>query len=72
VSRKRLAENHRLIGDQEHAVERRMLRQADQLPDPAHMRERARAVSGSADRHLEEAQRLDEESGAAEGQPDSP
>jgi hypothetical protein len=72
VSRKRLAENHRFIGDQEHAVERRMLRQADQVPDPGHMRERARAISATADRHLEEAQRLGEESGAAGDPSDTP
>jgi hypothetical protein len=44
VSKERLAETHRLIGEQVHAVERRMLDQVDQVPDPEHMRERALAI----------------------------
>ncbi|WP_138759338.1 hypothetical protein [Modestobacter altitudinis] len=58
MSKKRLAEAHRQIGEAEHALEQQMLRQADTLPDPEHMRERARRISESADRHLAQAKRL--------------
>jgi hypothetical protein len=62
VSKKRLAETHRQLGEAEHAVERRMLDQADNVPDPEHMRERAHRISESGDRHLAAARRLEDES----------
>lgn len=58
VNEARLAEVHRLIGEREHAVERWRLDEAGRVPDPEHMRERARAISASADRHLAVARRL--------------
>ena len=73
MGKERLAETHRLVGEQEHAVERRMLDQADQVPDPERMRKRARAISDSADRHLAEATRLrDDEPHSAQDPQDTP
>jgi hypothetical protein len=62
VSKKRLAEAHRLIGESEHGVAQRMLAQAESLPDPENMRTRAHDLSHTAERHLTQAARLDHES----------
>jgi len=61
VDRKRLAKAHRLVAQGEHGVERRMLEHADALPDPEEVRERAHSLSRNADRHLDEAERLEEQ-----------
>jgi hypothetical protein len=54
-----------MIGEGEHGVERRMLDQADRVSEPETMRERARTISESADRHLAKADRLSD--GAPDG-----
>ena len=61
VSKKRLGDTHRQIGEAEHDLEQQMLRQADAVPDPEYMRERARRISKRGDRHLAEARRLSDD-----------
>jgi len=58
VDKAKLATMHRVIGEAEHGVERRMLDQADRLPHPETVRERAHEISARADRHLADARRL--------------
>ena len=77
VSKKRLADAHRRLGEAEHTVERHLLDQATNVPDPEYTRERAYRISKRGDRHLLEAQRLDAgeastESGAARDLQDEP
>jgi hypothetical protein len=67
VSKKRLAEAHRRLGEAEHDVERRMLDQADHVPDPEHMRERAHRISEVGERHLAAARRLEDDEQARTG-----
>ncbi|RBY75360.1 hypothetical protein DQ239_16935 [Blastococcus sp. TF02-09] len=59
MNRRRLAQVHRSIGRAEHGVEERMLAQAPRLPDSEEVRDRARAISANAERHLAAAARLD-------------
>ena len=59
MNRRRLAQVHRQIGRAEHGVEERVLAQAHRLPDSEDVRDRARAISANADRHLAAAARLD-------------
>ena len=61
MSRERLAEVHRQIGQAERALAQQMLRQAVAVHDPEHMRERARRISERGDRHLEMARRLSDD-----------
>ena len=61
VSKKTLGDTHRQIGEAEHGLEQQMLRQADAVPDPEYMRERARRISKRGDRHLAEARRLSDD-----------
>jgi hypothetical protein len=61
VSKKRLGDAHRQIGEAEHGLEQQMLRQADTVPDPEYMRERARRISKRGDRHLADARRLSDD-----------
>ena len=60
MSKKWLADAYRRLGKAEHAVERRMLDHADNVPDPEHMRERAGRVSDNGRRHLAKADRPDD------------
>jgi len=55
-----LADAHRRIADAEHAVERRMLDQAEAVPDPEHMRRRAHAISEKAREHEDTADRIEQ------------
>ncbi len=55
-----LADAHRRIADAEHAVERKMLDQSEAVPDPEHMRRRARAVSENAREHEKGADRIEQ------------
>ena len=63
VSRKTLGDTHRQIGEAEHGLEQQMLTHADAdaVPDPEYIRERARRISRSGDRHLAEARRLSDD-----------
>ena len=78
VSKKGLADAHRRLGEAEHTVERHMLEQAINVPDPEYTQERAYRISKRGDRHLSEARRLDDdgealtESGPAQDPQDSP
>jgi hypothetical protein len=56
--RRRRADVHRRVGETQHAVEETMLRTAGKLADPEGVRERARELSESADRHLRRAEQL--------------
>jgi hypothetical protein len=58
VGKRWLAEAHRRLGTAEHRVEERMLHHAEDVTEPEQMREGARAISASGDRHLVEAERL--------------
>ena len=51
MGEKSLADAHRRIADAEHALERKMLELADAMPDPQHMRRRARSISENARVH---------------------
>ncbi|MGY1624800.1 hypothetical protein ACI789_21555 [Geodermatophilus sp. SYSU D00965] len=55
-----LADAHRRIADAEHAVEQKMLDHADAVPDPEHMRRRARAISDNAREHDQTADRVEQ------------
>ena len=57
-----LADAHRRIAEAEHALEQRMLEQADGVPDPEHMRRRAHSISENARVHDEAADRVERRS----------
>ena len=58
MERDKLAKAHREVGDTEHGIERKMLNEAPTLPGAVHVREHAHRISARADRHLAQAQRL--------------
>ncbi|MDP9460997.1 MAG: hypothetical protein M3Q22_12410 [Actinomycetota bacterium] len=55
-----LADAHRRIAHAEHAVERKMMGQPEAVPDPEHMRRRARVVSENARQHEKTAGRIEQ------------
>ncbi|WP_448625198.1 hypothetical protein [Geodermatophilus sp. URMC 64] len=59
MSEKSLANAHRRIADAEHRVERMMLDQADDVSDPADMRQRAHEISANARDHEKSAKRIE-------------
>ncbi|WP_136697304.1 hypothetical protein [Geodermatophilus dictyosporus] len=60
MSEKPLAAAHRRVGHAGHAVERRMLGLADEVPDPEAMRIRAREPSAHGDGRLAKADALED------------
>jgi len=59
VSEKSLADAHHRISDAEHAVERKMRRRAEAMPDPEHMQRRARSIVKKTRGHDRAAERIE-------------
>jgi phage terminase small subunit len=57
-NKERQADLEDALADQEHAVEARLHKVAEKLPDPAHGHQRADAISEGADRHRRRARAL--------------
>jgi hypothetical protein len=65
--RRQRAQAQRRLGETEHAVEETMHGAADKLPDPEGVRQRARELSESGDRHLRRAEQIESDLSERDG-----